>query len=202
MSQAVWLWRRTHINILLMLVARCWAKNSQSNIVSSFLGVWEAVFCVDIRFPASLCAPSPLLPSCFWHCSDPRPSAVCCGSHLHTCHEKTAVARHNIISAAEREGKACVAVPPSVYSPSEFNSGASVQWTNIFMIKTCKSWPPPAFTARTCNTITTKAMGEQGCWEKILYPKINMSSGVFTPHSCTVDGFKGNPCVFIPKIAP
>ena len=45
-------------------------------------------------------------------------SAVCCGSDLHTCHEKTAVARHNIISAAEREGKACIAVPPpSVYSP-------------------------------------------------------------------------------------
>lgn len=114
------------------------------------------------------------------------PGAVCCGSHLHTCHEKTAVVRHNIISAAEREGKACVAVPPSVYSPQEFNSRASVQWTNIFTIKTCKSCPHQAFTAGTCNTITTKAMGEQGRWKKILYPKINMSFGVFTPHSCTV----------------
>lgn len=44
-------------------------------------------------------------------------SGPSCGSHLHTCHEKAAVVRHNIISAAEREGKACVAVPSSVYSP-------------------------------------------------------------------------------------
>lgn len=93
------------------------------------------------------------------------PSAVCCGSHLHTCHEKTAVVRHNIISAAEREGKACVAVPPSVYSPEEFNSRASVQWTNIFTIKTCRIRTPPpwALTAGTCNTITAKPVGEQGC---------------------------------------
>ncbi len=157
--------------------------NSQLNIVSSFLGAQGAVSCVDIRFSASLCTPSPLLPSCFWHSSDPGPSAVCCGSHLHTCHEKTAVVRHNIISAAEREGKACVAVPLSVYSAEEFNSRASVQWTNIFTIKTCKSCPPPwALTARTCNTITTKPVGEQGCWKKILYLKINMSFwGVHSP---------------------
>lgn len=45
------------------------------------------------------------------------PSAVCCGSHLHTCYEETAVVQHNIISAAEREGKACEAIPSSVYSP-------------------------------------------------------------------------------------
>lgn len=67
----------------------------------------EAVPVVDIGSWALLCAPSPLLPSCFWHYSDPEPGAVCCGSHLHTCHEKAAVVRHNIISAAEREGKAC-----------------------------------------------------------------------------------------------
>lgn len=46
-------------------------ESSQLNIVSSFLGVWGAASCVDIRFPASLCVPSPLLPSCFWHYSDP-----------------------------------------------------------------------------------------------------------------------------------
>lgn len=45
--------------------------NSQLNIVSSFLGARGAVSCVDIRFSASLRAPSPLLPSCFWHSSDP-----------------------------------------------------------------------------------------------------------------------------------
>lgn len=45
--------------------------NSQLNIVSSFLGARGAVSCVDIHFSASLCAPSPLLPSCFWHSSDP-----------------------------------------------------------------------------------------------------------------------------------
>lgn len=44
--------------------------NSQLNIVSSFLGALGAVSCVDIRSSASLCAPSPLLPSCFWHSYD------------------------------------------------------------------------------------------------------------------------------------
>lgn len=161
------------------------------------------VSCVDIRSSASLCAPSPLLPSCFWHYSDPGLSAVCCGSHLHTCHEKTAVVQHNIISAAEREGKACLAVPPSVYSPKEFNCGASVQWTNIFYDKDVQKLPPFEFlTARTCNTITRKAMGEPGCWKKILYPGMNMSLGVFTAHSCTQDGVNGNLCAFIKKTAP
>lgn len=155
--------------------------NSQLNIVSSFLGAQGAVSCVDFGFSASLCAPSPLLPSCFWHSSDPGLGAVCCGSHSHTCHEKTAVDRHNIISAAEREGKACIAgPPPSVYSLKEFNSRASVQWTNIFTIKTCKSRPPPcSFTARSCNTIRTK----------ILYLRIYVSSGVFTPHSWTLNAW-------------
>lgn len=63
----------------------------------------------------------------------------------------TAVVRHNIISTAEREGKACVAVLPSVYAPQEFKYRAPVQPTSTFMIKTCKSCPPPprprAFTA-------------------------------------------------------
>lgn len=57
----------------------------------------------------------------------------------------TAVVQHNIISAAEREGKACVAVLPilpSVYAPQEFKFRAPVQPTSIFMIKTCKSCPP------------------------------------------------------------
>lgn len=44
--------------------------NSQLNIVSSSLGAQGTVSGVDIRFSASPCAPSPLLPSCFWHYSD------------------------------------------------------------------------------------------------------------------------------------
>lgn len=117
--------------------------NSQLNIVSSFARSSGELYLVWIFVSLPCYAPpSPLLPSCFWHPSDSGPSAVCCGSHLHTCHGETAVVQHNIISAAEREGKACEAIPSSVYSAWEFSSGASVQWTNIFYDKDVQKLPP------------------------------------------------------------
>lgn len=135
MLQSLWPW--IHVNILLVAKARCrgvggWVGRVGGDELSieyciQLLGLWElweAMPVVDIGSWASLCAPSPLLPSCFWHDSDPEPGAVCCGSHLHTCHEKTAVVRHNIISAAEREGKACRALQPLLFTlPKSSTSG-------------------------------------------------------------------------------
>lgn len=71
------------------------------------------------------------------------PSAVCCGSLLHTCHEKTAVARHNIISAAEREGKACEAIPLPLFTlPKSSTPGHLYNGQTFFTIKTCKTCRP------------------------------------------------------------
>lgn len=116
--------------------------NSQLNIVFSFWPLGGVASFTENYFCASLCAPSPLLPSCFWHGLDPgrhRPRLPL----AHLPRGGTAVVRHNIISVAEREGKACVAVLPSVYAPRGFKHRAPVQRTSIFMIKTCKSCPPP-----------------------------------------------------------
>lgn len=152
-----------HINILLMLVARCWGEILNWILYPAFWELGELyivwIFISPPRY-APVSSPSVL----FLAFLRSEPSAVCCGSHLHTCHEKTAVVRHNIISAAEREGKACIAVPPSVYSPLEFNPRASVQRTNIFTIETCKSCPPQcALASTTCNKIAAKPVGDQGC---------------------------------------
>lgn len=99
-------------------------ENSLLNIVSKFVGAQGAVSCVDIHFTVHPVSSPSVLFLAFLRSG---PSAVCCGSHLHTCHEETAVARHNIISAAEREGKACIAVTRSVYPLQEFKFRSSVQ---------------------------------------------------------------------------
>lgn len=93
------------------------------------------------------------------------PSVVCCGSYLHTCHEETAVARHNIISAAEREGKACIDVPPLFTLPKSSAPGHLYNGRTFFYDKDVQKLPPPskAPMAWTCNTIVTKPLGEQGC---------------------------------------
>lgn len=70
------------------------------------------------------------------------PSAVCCGSHLHTCHKKTAVVRHNIISAAERKGKACI-VPPCLLSLRVQLQGICTM-DKHFYDKDVQKLPPPS----------------------------------------------------------
>lgn len=165
------LWPPTHINILLVAVARCrgvggwegWQGGGELSI-EYCIQLWElgelreAVPVVDIGSRSLLCAPSTLLPSCFWQDSDPGPGAVCCGSHLHTCHEKTAVVRHNIISAAEREGKACRALQPPLFTlPKSSTLGhrhnGQTFFFFFFTIKTCKSCPPlPCEFVTTCGT--------------------------------------------------
>lgn len=117
-------------------------RNSQFNIVFGFLAArggcvlyGELFLWLAVR---SVSSPSVLFLA--WPGSGPaQAEAPACTPAT----GGTAVVRHNIISAAEREGKACVAVLPSVYAPQEFKSRAPVQRTSIFMIKTCKSCPPP-----------------------------------------------------------
>lgn len=152
------LWPRTHVNILLVAVARCrgvggWGGRRGDELSIEYcIQLWElwelreAMPVVDIGSWASLCAPSTLLPSCFWHYSDPGPGAVCCGSHLHTCHEKTAVVRHNIISAAEREGKACRALQPLLFTlPKSSTLGHRHNGQTFFFFydKDVQKLPPP-----------------------------------------------------------
>lgn len=98
----------------------------------------------------------------------------------------TAVVRHNIISVAEREGKACMAVLPSVYAPHGFKHRAPVQRTSIFMIKTCKSCPPPSFYCQEMKCDRAETLWQSGHaqskWEGGI-------CGVFSPHSWTVNAF-------------
>lgn len=150
MLQSLWPW--IHINILVVAMARChgvggWVGRVAGDELSieyciQPMGLWELRTVVDIGSWASLCAPSPLLPSCFWHDSDPERGAVCCGSHLHTCHEKTAVGRHNIISAAEREGKACRAPQPLLFTlPKSSTPGHRHNGQTFFYDKNIQKLP-------------------------------------------------------------
>lgn len=124
--------------------------NSQFNIVFSFLatrgkgwgGGWGGcVFYGELFLRLAVCSVSS--PSVLFLA---RPRSGPAQAETPACTPATggtAVVRHNIISVAEREGKACVAVLPSVYAPHGFKHRAPVQRTSIFMIKTCKSCPPP-----------------------------------------------------------
>lgn len=118
--------------------------NSQFNIVFSFLatrgGGGGCVLYGELFLWLAVCSvSSPSVLFLAWPRSGPaQAEAPACTPAT----GGTAVVRHNIISAAEREGKACAAVLPSVYASQEFKYRASVQPTSIFMIKTCKSCPP------------------------------------------------------------
>lgn len=116
MRQAVGLWHGTHINIPLMLVTRCWEEILNWILCPSLLELGEQ-FLVRILISPPHCAPC--LFSFRLVFGFPPIWAECSLLWLPLAHlppRETAVARHNIISAAEREGRACIAIPCSVYS--------------------------------------------------------------------------------------
>lgn len=134
------LWPGTHINILVMLVARCCGGGgSQLNIVFNSLvaqgggGVLylELFLCLAVR---SVSSPSVLV------LAGPRSGPAQADAPARTPAtgrgggDGTAVVRHNIISTAEREGKACVAMPPPLlFTPPGFKCRASLQRMKIFL---------------------------------------------------------------------
>lgn len=154
MSPAVGLWRGTHINIALMAAARCLGRGGREGGMP-YPASWELGGAVSCGYWFLRLAMRPVSAASVLFLAFLRsgPSAVGCVSHSqHLPRRNSCGPVHNIISAAEREGKAWPAVPrSSVCPPGEFNSGASVQWTNIFTIKTCR--PPHTHFALTLPDI-------------------------------------------------
>lgn len=116
--------------------------NFQLNIVSSFVGAWGAVSCVDIRFTASLCTLSPLLPSCFWHSSDPgRVQSAVAPTCTPAMKKQLWPGTTSLVQLKEKERPAQTS-PLYLLSLRVQLQGICTTGEHFFMIKMCKSCPP------------------------------------------------------------
>lgn len=166
-----------------MLVARCWGETLNSILCFGFSGCSAGEVlgggCVlygELFLWLTVCSvSSPSVLFLAW----PRSGPAQAEAEAPACTPATggtAVVQHNIISVAEREGKAYVAVLPilpSVCAPQEFKFRAPVQPTSIFMIKTCKSCPPSSFYCQQMKRDRAKTCGREGTFVGFSPPQLD-----------------------------